>query len=335
MVNIGILIAGALIFAFFASGGIKRASAFLGSDFSGEQQKSESGEVTTSSLEMNPTIPIPQGSQDTVATIQASQILRTDISQKRKFSTVNIPIKINFFNTKEGGSEPQAGTIVSAVTRPVRGFGQPKDLDRVRFGFDSSKLTSLVTRPFFDRPTLFIDPAPERPAGTIQPLTTTNFTAQEQEDIANLTQRFREKRLGAQKVSLSPEEIILEKRNQENIAMQLLGGSNFVFSGGVTTAGGNFIEKKGGLFGKATFALGGKTPEQFAQQQADKQAIRLKLEQNRLLQIQRQKTGQTILSTIAKSGLNQKQFLKGVGINLTGKLSPIALARLREKGFKI
>ena len=157
---------------------------------------------------------------------------------------------------------------------------------------------------------------------------------QEKQDIANLTSRFNRKSISSQRVSDSPEEIIMKKREQELIAKKVLGEQNFVRSGGVFTRGGNFIEEKGGLFGKANFALGGKTREEFARQQAERAGVEMKIAQNKILNQQRITSGEQIQSTIAKSGLNQKQFLQQAGINLnTGDLNPKALARLREKGL--
>ena len=57
-------------------------------------------------------------------------------------------------------------------------------------------------------------------------------------------------------------------------------------------------------------------------------------EQNKILNQQREKTGRQIQSTIAKSGKNQKDFLKSSGIALRGgNLNAKALARLRERGL--
>ena len=300
MVSIGIILAGVLIFAFFASGGIKTASAFLGSDFSGKRQQEKSGQVTVDSLQQNPSIPIPQGSQTTVATIQASEIIRTDVSSKRKFNvgSERPMIKTTFFNPKEGGSEPQAGIIKTSAN--ISG--------QFKFGtLTTDQVGQIRSQP---------------------------FTEQELEDIKNLTTRFAGKSISAQRVSDSPEEIVLRKREQEFISRQILGGSNFVFSGGVQTRSGATIEQKGGLFGKANFALGGVTPEQFEIQQQEKLRLNKKLQENRVLREQRETTGRQILSTIAKSGMNQKQFLLTQGIALRGQnLNPLAIAKLRERGL--
>jgi len=299
MVNIGLVIASVLAFAFFASGGLKTASAFLGSDFSGERQKEESGQVTVDSLQQNPTIPIPQGSQTTVATIQASQIIRTDVSSKRKMSvgSERPMIRTTFFNPKEGGSEPQAGVVKTSAN--------------ISGGFQFGQLTTKEVGKIRAQP----------------------FTEQEQQDIRNLTERFAGKSASAQRVSDSPEEIILKKREQAFISTRILGGSNFIRSGGVFTRGGNLIEVKGGLFGSSGFALGGVTPQVFAQQQRDKALIDLKLAQNRVLAKQQESTGRQIISTIAKSGMNQSQFLLNQGIALRGgNLNARALGKLQASG---
>ena len=88
------------------------------------------------------------------------------------------------------------------------------------------------------------------------------------------------------------------------------------------------------MFGKKNFALGGKTPAEFQAQQEEKVLQTAKIAQNKLLQEQRQKSGQMILSTIAKSSLTQSQFLRNKGINLQGgNLNAKAIARLRERGL--
>jgi len=104
MVNLTLLLGAVALVAFFASGGLKKADAFLGSDFVGQAQKDESGEVVTDSLQSNPSIPIPQGSQTTVATIQASEIIRTDISSKRKLNqNASKPMIRTTFDDKNSG----------------------------------------------------------------------------------------------------------------------------------------------------------------------------------------------------------------------------------------
>jgi len=325
MVNLSLILAGVAIFAFFASGGLKKASAFLGSDLVGEQQKQESGQVTTDSLQKNPSIPIPQGSQTTVATIQASEIIRTDVTSKRKFNQGSSKpmIKTSFFNPKEGGSEPQAGIIkTSANISGSFKFGQ----------LTKSQVGEIRAQP---------------------------FTEQELQDIDALTIRFAGKSKSAQRVSDSPEEIVLKKREQAFISRQVLGGSNFIKSnlnvsgaptgvqvefGGVDfsridrgltprgfSLGGS---KEAGLFGNPNFLLGGVSPEVFKQQRMDREEIFTKQAENKALNEQREATGRQIISTIAKSGMNQKQFLLNKGVALRGgDLNPRAIARLRERGL--
>ncbi len=297
-----IIIIGVIAFAFFALGGLKKVEGvtkgLLGSDLVGNFQKSQSGEVVVDNLQSSASIPTKQGSQNTINTILSSQIIRTDITEKRKFNAQaqKPEIKTTFADPKSGGSEGQFGFTVTTNSSAGKGFGLVQgEVDKIRK----------------------------------QP-----FTAQEKKDIIALQNRLNSKDPAIAKLKDSPQEVIFKKREQEAIAKKTLGERNFVFSGGVTTRGGSFIEKKGGLFGKSNFALGGKTPAEFEQQQKDKATQRAKLEQNRKLQEQRETTGRTILSTIAKSGLNQKQFARERGINLSGKLSAVALAKLREKGFR-
>ncbi len=297
---IGIALA---ITAFVKVGGIQGASATLGSDLVGGQQKKSQGEVTVDNLQNNPTIPTKQGSQTAIATIQGAQILRTDVSSKRKLNqdSSKPQIKTTFFDLKAGGLSPQIGT--TRTTNVSANFS-----NGAQFGTLTEKQIGAIRA---------------------QP-----FTKQEQEDIDALTARLQSKSDAQQKLKDSPEEVIFKKREQEFLAKQVLGGSNFVFSGGVRTRGGSVIETKGGLFGKENFALGGVTPEQFRIQQEEKEAIAVKQTQNALLNRQREETGQQILSTIQKSGMNQKQFLLGKGINLQGgNLNARAIARLRERGL--
>jgi len=307
MVNpvLALIILGAGIYAFTRVGGVQGAFATLGSDLVGGKQKASQGEVTVDNLQNNPSIPTKQGSQTTIATIQGAEIIRTDVKSKRKFEqgSAKPNIRTTFFDLKAGGSEPQIGTTKTT---------------NVSANFSNGAQFGTLTK---------------EQVGTIR---SQPFTKQEQEDIDALTARLQSKSDAKQKLKDSPEEVIFKKREQEALSKQVLGGSNFVFSGGQTTRSGNVIETKGGLFGKKNFALGGVTPEQYRIQQEEKQAIAVKQEQNALLNIQREKTGQQILSTIQKSGKNQKDFLRGVGVNLHGgDLSAKAIARLRERGLNI
>jgi len=306
MVAIQILVLGAVVFGFFALGGIKGAKAqlsnfgLLGSDFSGQQQKASSGEVVVDNLQSNPAIPIKAGSKATIDTILSAQIIREPIVSKQKLNqNASKPtIKTSFFDTKSGGSSGQIGQTVSSNSSSGLGFTLTKDeTDRI------SK----------------------------QP-----FTQQEKADIIALQNRLNRKDPALQELKDSPEVVIRKKREQEALARKELEnqGGKFVFSGGQVTRGGHLIEVKGGLFGNPNFALGGKTPEEFAEQQRQAGLRDARIEQARILQAQREVTGQTIISTIKKSGMNQKEFLRGAGVNLnTGDLNAKALARLRERGL--
>jgi len=290
---------GAGVLALAKFGSPLDAFGLLGSDLAGENQQDKSGEVVTDSLQNNPSIPIPQGSLSTVAVIQSSQILRTDIRSKQKTNqNVSKPqIKTAFNNPNEGGLEPQAGVLLTSNN----------SLRNTVLGLNASEIKTIRSQP---------------------------FTKQEQADILALTTRFNLKSSASQKVSDSPQEIIFKKREQEAIAQKILGGSNFVTSGGAVTRGGTIISPVTSLFGKTNFALGGKTIAEFNEQQQQKAIIDKKIEQNKVLQEQRETTGNQILSTIEKSGFNQKQFLLQSGIALRGgDLNAKAIARLRERGL--
>jgi len=302
LVSANLILIGIAIAGFFALGGVKGVSAtakgLLGSDLVGSFQKSQQGEVVVDNLQSSASIPTKQGSQNTINTILGAQIIRTDITEKRKFNPASQKpdIKTSFANPKEGGSNPQFGFTVTTNSSAGKGFSLKQ--------FEVDKLRK-------------------------QP-----FTEQEQKDIIALQNRLNRKDPAIAKLKDSPQEVIFKKREQEEIAKKTLGKTNFVFSGGVTTRGGAIIEQKGGLFGKSNFALGGVTPEVFEQQQKDKAIQTAKIKQNRELSAQRETSGRILLTTIAKSGLNQKQFLREKGINLnTGALSPKALARLQERGL--
>ncbi len=320
---------GAGVFALARFGSPFEAFGLLGSDLVGENQQDQSGEVTTDRLQANPSIPIPQGSQGTISVIQSSEILRTDIRSKQKLNqNVSKPmIKTTFFNPNEGGSEPQAGILTTTNS----------SLRNTVLGLNAGARKELRAQP---------------------------FTKQEQADIVALTARFNRKSASSKKVSDSPQEIIFKKREQAEIARRSLGGDVFVksvinpsgFKTGVQveglpfgqaefditridrglTAGGFSLggSKGGGLFANPTFLTGGVSLDVFRQQQIDRIALTLKQRQNAMLNLQREKSGEQLLSTIAKSGLNQKQFLLARGIKLnTGNLSAKALGRLREKGL--
>ena len=291
-------------------GSLTEAFGLEGSDLVGENQQDQSGEVTTDNLQRNPSIPIPQGSQTTVAVIQSDQILRTDISSKRKLNqNVSKPmIKTTFFNPNEGGSEPQAGLLLSTNRSDKR-----------------NSVLGLNT-------------------GAVREIRAQPFTKQEQQDIVNLTARFNRKSSASQKVSDSPQEIIFKKREQAEIARRSLGGDVFVksvinpsgFKSGTQVEGLRFGQAEfdisridrgltirgfslggdpqGGAFASSTFLTGGKSLDEFRAQQIASMEKTLRIRQAKMLSEQREKTGEQVLQTIAKSGMNQKEFLRGKGI---------------------
>lgn len=306
------IIAGLAVIAgilFFAKGGLEQFKAFADVGQTTTQQKQ--GTSVTPELQTGEgTVPIASGSQKTVSSITRENITRTNVVDKRKFAPLadQPPIQTVFNNPKEGGVlATQKGQIVGANLSVQSG----QEFGTGQFGLNQSEVAEIRKR---------------------------DFTDQEKQDIANLTIRFNRKSVSAQKVSDSPEEIVFKKREQEAIAKKVLGSRNFVRSGGQVTRTGFVIEEKGGLFGKTNFALGGKTPAEFEQQQKDKAEIEAKQRENAILRQQRAETGEQILSTIKKSGLNQKQFLREfAGVNLIGgnQLNAQALAKLRERGITI
>jgi len=296
-----LIILGILAIAFFALGGLKKVEGvtkgILGSDLVSNVQKSEQGEVTVDNLQSSASIPIKQGSKTTIDTILASQIIRTDITDKRKFSpSAQKPmIKTTFTDLKAGGLEPQVGQTVT--TNSSAGIG---------FGLQSQEVDKLRKQP---------------------------FTAKEKGEIVSLQNRLNRKDPAIAKLKDSPEEVIFKKREQEALARKTLGQRQ-VFSGGQRTRSGELIEVKGGLFGKPNFALGGKTPREFQEQQKDKAVQDAKVEQNKILNEQREVSGRQLLTTIAKSGMNQKQFLRDRGVALRGQaLTAKQLGKLQERGF--
>ena len=310
MVNPIILLAGiAGVIIFFSRGGFEQFQAFAESVPTPTMKKNGTQVIPTLQSGEG-SVPIASGSQRTVESIEVETILRTNVADKRKFSPLSDKPRIQtvFNNPREGGVlASQQGTIVGANLSIEKGqqFGTGD------FGLNQDEISRIRSR---------------------------DFTDQEKQDIANLTLRFNRKSISSQQVSDAPEEIIMKKREQEAIARKVLAstGGRQVFSGGVVTRGGFEIEQKGGLFGKANFALGGVTPETFEQQQRDKARQESKLMENRILRQQRQESGEQLLSTIKKSGLNQKQFLRQQGIALRGgDLNPQALARLKERGIII
>jgi len=272
----------------------------LGSDFSGQQQAFESGNNTLDDLQTNKSIPIKQGSQTTVNTIQEAQIIRTDVRNKQKMNqgSAKPKIRVAFDNPKEGGSQPQAGVIRTTANTNFSNGAQFGKLTQAQVG----KLRA-------------------------QPL-----TLQEQQDLMALQARINRKSPDIAKLKDSPLETIFKKREQALIAERFV---NIVTSFGGTTRSGFVIPDKRGVELNPDFVLGGKSLEEFNRDQAEKEGIRKKVLENAILRRQERETGQTILSTINKSGMNQRQFLLGRGINLnTGDLSARALAKLQRGGLQ-
>jgi len=298
------VIGGAVIF--FSKGGLEQFNAFADSVVKTTTQRKEGTQVVPELQSGMGTVPIASGSQRTVQSLNVETILRTDVANKRKFTPMadKPPIQLVFNNPKEGGVlATQKGQIVGSNLSIQSG----QEFGKGQFGLSQVEVTAIRKQ---------------------------DFTDQEKQDIANLTLRFNRKSASSRKVSDAPEEVIMKKREQEAIAKKVLGEQNFVRSGGVFTSGGSFIESKGGLFGKSNFALGGKTPAEFEQQQKEKAIQVQKIRENKILNQQRIETGEQIVQTIKKSGLNTKQFLRQSGINLnTANISPKALARLRERGL--
>jgi len=293
---VALIALGAGVIALTRVGSLTQAFGFEGSDFVGQEQKRKSGDVVVPSLQQNPSIPIPQGSQVTVDVIKSDKIIRTDIASKRKFNVGSSKpiIKTTFNNPNEGGSEPQAGILLTSNN----------SLKNTVLGLNEAQRAEIRAQP---------------------------FTKQELEDIQALTSRFNAKSSASQRVSDSGVEIVLKKREQARIAERFV---NIVTSFGGTTRGGFVIPDKRGLNLNPDFVLGGKSLAEFNADQESKRAITLKQEQNRALATQREATGTQIISTIAKSGMNQKQFLLTQGIALRGgDLNPKAIAKLREKGL--
>jgi len=295
MVNASLILVGIGAFVFFAVGGLKKASGFLGSDLVGQGQDDASGEVVVDNLQSSAQIPIPQGSLNTVNTILASKIIREPIVSKQKLNqNASKPkIKTTFSDTKSGGLMGQIGFTVTTNSSAGKGFGlKQNEVDNIRK----------------------------------QP-----FTTQEKADIVALQNRLNRKDPAIQKLKDSPEEVIFKKREQEAIAVKQIQstGGKFVFSGGSVESLKFGVEQKGGLFGKSNFAFGGVTEKVFLQQRADKAEQFAKQKQNKEMAIEQEKSGQIIQSTIAKSGLSQKQFLQDRGFNLnTSNLSARALGKL-------
>jgi len=288
---------------FFARGGLSQFEAFADSIKSEEFKKKGTSVIPTLQTGEG-SVPIASGSQRTVQSIEQKDILRTNVADKRKFAPLGEqpPIQTVFNNPREGGVlATQKGQIVGANLSIMSG----QQFGTAQFGLDETEISKIRAE---------------------------DFTDQEKQDISNLTVRFNRKSASAQRVSDAPEEIIFKKREQEAIAQKVLAsqGGSFTFSGGVRTRGGHLIETKGGLFGSSNFALGGKTVEEFNADQKSKAEVEAKQRENAILRKQRIETGEQLISTIKKSGLNQKQFFQESGIALRGGnvLSALSLGKI-------
>jgi len=289
---------------FFARGGLEQFQAFADSVKSDEEKQIGTSVIPTLQSGQG-SVPIASGSQRTVNDIESENILRTNVADKRKFAPDKPPVKVFFNNPKEGGVlASQSGQIVGANLSIQSG----QQFGTAQFGLNQSEIDEIRSK---------------------------DFTDQEKQDIARLTTRFNRKSASAQKVSDSPEEIIFKKREQEAIARQVLARSGLEFrtSFGGTTRGGFVIGDKTGLELKTNFVLGGKTPQEFEQQQREKALIEAKQQENAILRQQRIESGEQLISTIKKSGLNQQKFFQERGIALRGStnLSALALGKILSR----
>jgi len=247
LVNANIILLAIGGFAFFFFGGLKKVEGFLGSDLVSVNQKDASGEVVVDNLQSSASIPIPQGSLNTVNTILSSRIIREPIVNKQKLNqNASKPkIKTSFFDTKSGGLMGQIGQTVTTNSSDGSGFTlKQSEVDNIRK----------------------------------QP-----FTNTEKADIVALQNRLNRKDPAVQKLKDSPQEVIFKKREQALLAQKNLASRGFqtvkqnlnvsgfktgvqVEFGGVDfsridrgltprgfSLGGS---KEGGLFGNPNFLLG-------------------------------------------------------------------------------
>ncbi len=299
-----LLVAGVIAgIIFFAKGGLSQFQAFA-ETIKSDEAKQQGTTVVPTLQSGKGSVPIASGSQRTVNSIERKDILRTNVADKRKFAPLGEqpPIQTVFNNPREGGVlATQKGQIVGANLSIQSG----QQFGTAQFGLNEDEISKIRAE---------------------------DFTDQEKQDISNLTLRFNRKSASSQRVSDAPEEIIFKKREQEAIARKVLEsqGGSFTFSGGVRTRSGNVIDVKGGLFGKSNFALGGKTPAEFEEQQKEKALVEAKQRENAILRTQRIESGEQLISTIKKSGLNQKQFFEQSGIALRGGnvLSALSLGKI-------
>jgi len=352
MVLVPLLLLGAGAVAFFSAGGINKVRAFAETIPTTTDKKLGTTVVPTLQSGSG-TVPIASGSSRTVNSLVTTEVLRTSIAQKRKFSPSadKEPIKTIFNNPKEGGVlDSQIGQIVGSNTsiEKTTKFGQGK------FGLSEQEITAIRSK---------------------------EFTDQEKQDIANLTLRFNRKTISAQKVSDQPEEIIFKKREQEALAKKLirdqLGAGSFVIEGGLSIGagrktpeslvtpsgavqvegafrgqpvidfsrplrgltprgfsltGGKGVQEK--LFGKPNFIFGGVSVEEFQAQRKEKEEQFARIQEVNRLQKEAQEKGEVILRGISASGQTQREFLLARGIALRGSsLNARALAGLQAKGL--
>jgi len=327
-----IILAGGLIagIIFFARGGLEQFQAFAESVVTTED-KQKGTQVIPTLQSGKGSVPLASGSTRTINSIESENILRTNVADKRKFAPLGEqpPIQTFFNNPKEGGVlASQRGQIVGANLSIQSG----QQFGNAQFGLNQNEINEIRGK---------------------------DFTDQELQDIANLQARFNRKSASAQRVSDSPEEIVLKKREQEAIAIKVLGGltkQNFPVSGvraGIQVEGIKFGQAeidftrinrgltprgfslgggdpKGGFRANPAFALGGITPEEFTRQRIEKEEIFAKQIENKILQEQRKESGEQVITTIKKSGLNQKQFFAERGFNIIGgnQLSALAIGKL-------
>lgn len=313
MVLVPLLLLGAGAVAFFSAGGVKLLKpAFGESADPPTTTEKEMGTLVGDTLQSGEgTVPISAGSRRTVGDLEQDDILRVDISTKRKFAPFaeQPPIKVFFDNPREGGVlASQKGTIVGANL----------SLDKTtKFGTGKFGLTQVE----------------------ISQVRSQEFTDQERQDIANLTTRFQRKSVSAQKVSDSPEEIIFKKREQEAIAKKVLeanvGVGSFTLAGGVTAERFGLVKRtQEKLFAKPNFIFGGVSEKVFLQQRKEKAEEFARIQEVQRLQQERTEKGAVILRGISASGQTQREFLLGRGIALRGSnLNARALARLQERGL--
>jgi len=313
LVIIPLLLLGAGAIAFFSAGGVQNVKAIAQNLKTSTEMKR--GTTVVPTIESGKgTVPIASGSQRTVGSLISSNVLRTSVAQKRKFSPQadKEPIQTVFNNPKQGGVlDSQIGQIVGSNLS----ISRTTDFGTGKFGLTQKEITTIRSR---------------------------EFTDQEKQDIANLTLRFNRKSVSAQKVSDSPEELIFKKREQEALAKKLiqnqLGAGSFTTveqkftPAGFSLTGGKPTQEK--LFAKPNFIFGGVSEEVFLSQRREKAEEFARIQEVQRLQKERTEKGEVILAGISASGETQREFLLSRGIALRGSsLNARALARLQERGL--